>query len=95
AMLQDIAILTGGTVIAEEVGLALEKATLQDLGQAKKVVVGKDDTTIIDGAGSHAAIKARCDQIRAQIEETTADYDRVKLQVRLAKLAGGVAVIKV
>ena len=95
AMLQDIAILTGGTVISEEVGLALEKATLQDLGQAKKVVVGKDDTTIIDGAGSHAAIKARCDQIRAQIEETTSDYDREKLQERLAKLAGGVAVIKV
>ncbi|QIK38054.1 chaperonin GroEL [Caldichromatium japonicum] len=95
AMLQDIAILTGGTVISEEVGLSLEKASLQDLGQAKKVVVGKDDTTIIDGAGSHEAIKARCDQIRAQIEETTSDYDREKLQERLAKLAGGVAVIKV
>jgi chaperonin GroL len=95
AMLQDIAILTGATVISEELGLSLEKASLNDLGQAKKVQVGKDDTTIIDGAGSHEAIKARCDQIRAQIEETTSDYDREKLQERLAKLAGGVAVIKV
>ncbi len=95
AMLQDIAILTGGTVIAEEVGLSLEKATLKDLGTAKKVQVAKEDTTIIDGAGSHDEIKGRCDQIRAQIEETTSDYDREKLQERLAKLAGGVAVIKV
>ncbi|BCU05703.1 chaperonin GroEL [Allochromatium tepidum] len=95
AMLQDIAILTGATVISEEVGLSLEKATLNDLGTAKKVQVGKDETTIIDGAGSEIDIKARCEQIRAQIEETTSDYDREKLQERLAKLAGGVAVIKV
>ena len=95
AMLEDIAILTGGTVIAEEVGLSLEKATLKDLGSAKKIQVGKDDTTVIDGAGSHDAIKARCDQIRGQIEDTSSDYDREKLQERLAKLAGGVAVIKV
>jgi len=95
AMLQDIAILTGGTVISEEVGLSLEKASLNDLGTAKKVVIAKEDTTIIDGAGSTGDIKARCDQIRAQIEETTSDYDREKLQERLAKLAGGVAVIKV
>ncbi|NCC41166.1 MAG: chaperonin GroEL, partial [Gammaproteobacteria bacterium] len=95
AMLQDIAILTGGTVIAEEVGLSLEKATLKDLGTAKKVQIAKEDTTIIDGAGSHDEIKGRCDQIRAQIDETTSDYDREKLQERLAKLAGGVAVIKV
>ncbi len=95
AMLQDIAILTGGTVIAEEVGLSLEKATLKDLGTAKRVQIAKEDTTIIDGAGSHDEIKGRCDQIRAQIEETTSDYDREKLQERLAKLAGGVAVIKV
>ncbi|MBK1653914.1 chaperonin GroEL [Allochromatium vinosum] len=95
AMLQDIAILTGATVISEEVGLSLEKATLNDLGTAKRVQVGKDDTTIIDGAGSHDDIKARCEQIRAQIEETSSDYDREKLQERLAKLAGGVAVIKV
>ena len=95
AMLQDIAILTGGTVIAEEVGLSLEKATLNDLGSAKRIQIGKDDTTVIDGAGSHDDIKARCDQIRAQVEETSSDYDREKLQERLAKLAGGVAVIKV
>jgi len=95
AMLQDIAILTGGTVISEEVGLSLEKASLNDLGTAKKVVIAKEDTTIIDGAGSTADIKARCDQIRNQVEETTSDYDREKLQERLAKLAGGVAVIKV
>jgi chaperonin GroEL len=95
AMLQDIAILTGATVISEEVGLSLEKATLNDLGQAKKIQVAKDDTTIIDGAGSHDDIKARCEQIRAQVEETSSDYDREKLQERLAKLAGGVAVIKV
>ncbi|MCB1859172.1 MAG: chaperonin GroEL [Gammaproteobacteria bacterium] len=95
AMLQDIAILTGGTVISEEVGLSLEKATLDDLGTAKKVQVTKEETTIIDGAGTEAEIKARCDQIRAQVDETSSDYDREKLQERLAKLAGGVAVIKV
>jgi chaperonin GroEL len=95
AMLQDIAILTGGTVISEEVGLSLEKATLNDLGNAKKVVVGKEETTLIDGAGFPADIKARVEQIRKQVEETTSDYDREKLQERVAKLAGGVAVIKV
>ncbi|MFD2111421.1 chaperonin GroEL [Thiorhodococcus fuscus] len=95
AMLEDIAILTGGTVISEEVGLSLDKATLNDLGQAKTVQVGKDDTTIIDGAGSHDQIKSRCELIRAQVEDTSSDYDREKLQERLAKLAGGVAVIKV
>jgi chaperonin GroEL len=95
AMLQDIAILSGGTVISEEVGLSLEKATLAELGQAKKVQVSKEETTIIDGAGTESDIKGRCEQIRAQIEETTSDYDKEKLQERLAKLAGGVAVIKV
>ena len=95
AMLQDIAILTGGTVIAEEVGLTLEKATLNELGSAKKVQISKEETTIIDGAGADAEIKGRCEQIRAQVEETTSDYDREKLQERLAKLAGGVALIKV
>ena len=95
AMLQDIAILTGGTVISEEVGLSLEKATLNDLGTAKKIQITKEETTIIDGAGSEADIKARVEQIRRQIEETTSDYDREKLQERVAKLAGGVAVIKV
>ena len=95
AMLQDIAILTGGTVISEEVGLSLEKATLDDLGTAKKVTISKEETTIIDGAGSADDIKARCEQICAQAEETTSDYDREKLQERLAKLSGGVAVIKV
>ncbi len=95
AMLQDIAILTGGTVISEEVGLSLEKATLEDLGRAKKVVVTKEETTIIDGAGKPEEIEARVNQIRAQIEEATSDYDREKLQERVAKLAGGVAVIKV
>jgi len=95
AMLQDIATLTGGTVIAEEVGLSLEGATLQDLGHAKRVIVGKDNTTIIDGAGDAKAIEGRVAQIRQQIEETTSDYDREKLQERVAKLAGGVAVIKV
>ncbi|WP_295403958.1 chaperonin GroEL [uncultured Thiocystis sp.] len=95
AMLQDIATLTGATVIAEEVGLSLDKATLNELGSAKKIQVGKDDATIIDGAGSHDDIKARCEQIRSQVEDTTSDYDREKLQERLAKLAGGVAVIKV
>ncbi len=95
AMLQDIAILTGGTVVSEEVGLSLEKATLGELGTAKKVQITKENTTIIDGAGKPEDIKARVEQIRAQIEEATSDYDREKLQERVAKLAGGVAVIKV
>jgi len=95
AMLEDIAILTGGTVIAEEVGLSLEKVTLNELGQAKRIEVGKENTTIIDGAGSESNIKVRIDQIKKQIEEATSDYDREKLQERVAKLAGGVAVIKV
>ena len=95
AMLQDIATLTGGTVISEEIGMELEKATLEDLGTAKRVVITKDNTTIIDGAGEQAAIDARVKQIRQQIEEATSDYDKEKLQERLAKLAGGVAVIKV
>src|SRR2546426_6595832 len=95
AMLEDIAILTGGRVIAEELGLKLENVTLSDLGRAKKIVVDKDNTTLIDGAGKKADIEARVKQIRAQIEETTSDYDREKLQERLAKLVGGVAVIRV
>jgi len=95
AMLQDIAVLTGGQVISEEVGLQLEKVTLDDLGQAKKIQVKKDDTTVIDGAGKGSDIEARVEQIRKQIEETSSDYDREKLQERVAKLAGGVAVIKV
>ncbi|WP_322103423.1 chaperonin GroEL [Paraburkholderia sp. J41] len=95
AMLEDIAILTGGQVIAEETGLTLEKATLQELGQAKRIEVGKENTTIIDGAGEAVNIEARVKQIRTQIEEATSDYDREKLQERVAKLAGGVAVIKV
>ncbi|MFZ5486492.1 MAG: chaperonin GroEL [Burkholderiaceae bacterium] len=95
AMLEDIAILTGGKVIAEEVGLVLEKTTLADLGQAKRIEVGKENTIIIDGAGAAADIEARVKQIRVQIEEATSDYDREKLQERVAKLAGGVAVIKV
>ncbi|WP_445400816.1 chaperonin GroEL [Zobellella sp. An-6] len=95
AMLQDIAILTGGTVISEEVGLELEKATLEDLGRAKRVVITKDNTTIIDGVGEVEAINARVAQIRQQIEESSSDYDKEKLQERVAKLAGGVAVIKV
>jgi len=95
AMLQDIAILTGGTVISEEVGLQLEKASLADLGEAKKVQVTKENTTIIDGHGKADDIKSRIEQIRAQIEEATSDYDKEKLQERVAKLAGGVAVIKV
>jgi chaperonin GroEL len=94
-MLEDIAILTGGKVIAEEVGLTLEKVTLADLGQAKRVEVGKENTTIIDGAGAAGDIEARVKQVRVQIEEATSDYDREKLQERVAKLAGGVAVIKV
>jgi chaperonin GroEL len=95
AMLEDIAILTGGTVIAEELGLKLENATLKDLGRAKKIEVAKEDTTIIDGAGEKSAIEARVKNIRVQIEEATSDYDKEKLQERVAKLAGGVAVIKV
>ncbi|MBC8750372.1 chaperonin GroEL [Paraburkholderia sp. WC7.3g] len=95
AMLEDIAILTGGQVIAEETGLTLEKATLAELGQAKRIEVGKENTTIIDGAGEAANIEARVKQVRTQIEEATSDYDREKLQERVAKLAGGVAVIKV
>jgi chaperonin GroEL len=95
AMLQDMAILTGGQVIAEEVGLNLEKATLDDLGSAKRVIIGKENTTIVDGAGAKADIEARIDQIRAEIDKTTSSYDKEKLQERLAKLAGGVAVIKV
>jgi chaperonin GroEL len=95
AMLEDLAILTGGKVIAEELGIKLETITLADLGKAKKVVIDKDNTTIIDGAGKKADIEARVKQIRAQIEETTSDYDREKLQERLAKLVGGVALIRV
>src|SRR5262249_54939091 len=95
AMLEDIAILTGGRGIAAELRLKLENVTLQDLGRAKRVVVDKDNTTIIDGAGKKADIEGRIKQIRAQIEETTSDYDREKLQERLAKLVGGVAVVKV
>ncbi|MDP1945567.1 chaperonin GroEL, partial [Rhodoferax sp.] len=95
AMLEDIAILTGGKVIAEEVGLTLEKVTLADLGSAKRIEVGKENTIIIDGAGPAADIEARVKQVRVQIEEATSDYDREKLQERVAKLAGGVAVIKV
>jgi len=95
AMLEDMAILTGGTVISEEVGLQLEKATIKDLGRAKKIQVSKENTTIIDGAGAADGIQARIKQIKAQIEETTSDYDKEKLQERVAKLAGGVAVIKV
>ena len=95
AMLEDMAILTGGQVISEEVGLSLEKATIKDLGRAKKIQVSKENCTIIDGAGESKNIEARIKQIKAQIEETTSDYDREKLQERVAKLAGGVAVIKV
>ncbi|MBC6489265.1 chaperonin GroEL [Aeromonas hydrophila] len=95
AMLQDIAILTGGTVISEEVGMELEKATLEDLGRAKRIVITKENTTIIDGVGDASLIESRVAQIRQQIEETSSDYDRDKLQERVAKLAGGVAVIKV
>ncbi len=95
AMLQDIAVLSGATVISEEIGMELDKATLEHLGTAKRVVINKDNTTIVDGSGDEAAIKGRVSQIRQQIEETSSDYDREKLQERLAKLAGGVAVIKV
>jgi chaperonin GroEL len=95
AMLEDIATLTGGTVIAEEVGLSLEKASLNDLGSAKKIIVDKENTTIIDGGGQKKNIEARIKAVKAQIEETTSDYDKEKLQERVAKLAGGVAVVKV
>jgi chaperonin GroEL len=95
AMLQDMAVLSGGQVIAEELGLKLENVTLKDLGRAKRVVVDKDNTTLIDGAGSKKAIEGRCNEIRSQVEKTTSDYDREKLEERLAKLAGGVAVVKV
>jgi chaperonin GroEL len=95
AMLEDIATLTGGTVISEETGMSLEKATLEQLGQAKRIEVGKENTTIIDGAGDSKSIQGRVKQIRVQIEEATSDYDREKLQERVAKLAGGVAVIRV
>jgi chaperonin GroEL len=95
AMLEDIAVLTGGQVVSEELGVKLENVTLATLGSAKKVTITKDDTTIVDGAGNKADIQARCAQIKAQIEETTSDYDREKLQERLAKLSGGVAVIRV
>jgi chaperonin GroEL len=95
SLLEDIAILTGGKSIAEETGIKLEKVTIEDLGSAKRITVDKDNTTIIDGAGNQTAIKARIKQLGTQIEETTSDYDREKLQERLAKLAGGVAVIKV
>jgi chaperonin GroEL len=95
AMLEDLAILTDGRMIAEELGIKLENITLKDLGRAKRIIVDKDNTTIVEGAGKKSAIEGRISQIRAQIEETTSDYDREKLQERLAKLAGGVAVIKV
>jgi chaperonin GroEL len=95
AMLEDLAILTGGTVISEEVGLSLDKASIDDLGTAKKISITKENTTIIDGAGKHTDIEARVNQIRAQIEEASSDYDKEKLQERVAKMAGGVAVIKV
>jgi len=94
-MLEDIAVLTGGQVISEDLGIKLENVTLDMLGKAKKVVVKKDDTTVVDGAGDKKDIAARVSQIRKQIEDTTSDYDKEKLQERLAKLAGGVAVIKV
>jgi len=95
AMLEDIAILTGGQVISEDLGIKLESVTLAMMGQAKRVLIEKENTTVVEGAGSAEDIKARCGQIRAQVEETTSDYDREKLQERLAKLAGGVAVIRV
>ena len=95
AMLQDIAVLTGGQVISEEIGMSLEKATVEDLGTAKKIIVTKESTTVVDGGGNDAEIKARVEQVRTQMEETSSDYDKEKLQERVAKLAGGVAVIKV
>jgi chaperonin GroEL len=94
-MLEDIAVLTGGVVISEETGMQLEKVTLKDLGQAKRIEIGKEDTTIIDGNGDTKAIQGRVKNIRTQIDETTSDYDKEKLQERVAKLAGGVALIKV
>jgi chaperonin GroEL len=95
AMLQDLAVVTGGQLIAEELGLELENVKLEDLGRVKRVVIHKDDTTLIEGGGSKKEIQGRCDEIRKQIEQCTSDYDREKLQERLAKLAGGVAVLKV
>jgi chaperonin GroEL len=95
AMLEDIAVLTGGTLISEETGAKLEQATIKDLGNAKRIVIDKDNTTIIDGSGEKKAIQARVAQIKAQIEETTSDYDKEKLKERLAKLSGGVAVVHV
>ncbi|MBW2495106.1 MAG: chaperonin GroEL, partial [Deltaproteobacteria bacterium] len=95
AMMQDMAVLTGGQVIAEELGLKLENVTVKDLGKAKRISIDKDNTTIIDGAGAKKDIEGRCNEIRSQIEDTTSDYDREKLQERLAKLVGGVAVVKV
>ena len=95
AMLEDIAILTGGKVVSEDLGIKLEKLTLEDLGKAKRISIDKDNTTIVDGGGSRQALEGRVKQIRAQIDETTSDYDREKLQERLAKLIGGVAVINV
>src|SRR5690606_2243715 len=95
AMLEDIAILTGGNMIAEDLGIKLENVTINDLGRAKRVTIDKDNTTIVDGAGEKEKIEGRGKQIRVQIEETTSDYDREKLQERLAKLVGGVAVINV
>jgi chaperonin GroEL len=95
AMLEDIAVLTGATVISEETGRKLESATLQDLGRAEKVVITKDDTTIVGGKGDSSAIKGRIEQIRVEIDKSTSDYDREKLQERLAKLSGGVAIIRV
>jgi len=95
AMLEDIAILSGGQVISEDLGIKLESVTLDMLGRAKRVIMGKDDTTVVEGSGKKSEITGRCSQIRAQIDDTSSDYDREKLQERLAKLAGGVAVIKV
>ncbi|MPY72134.1 MAG: chaperonin GroEL, partial [Alphaproteobacteria bacterium] len=95
AMLEDIAILTGGTVVSEDLGIKLENVTVDMLGTAKKITMTKEETTIVEGAGKKADIQGRCNQIRAQVEETSSDYDREKLQERLAKLAGGVAVIRV
>src|SRR5574338_1463504 len=95
AMLEDIAVLTGGQVISEDLGIKLENVTLDMLGKSKKVILTKEETTIVDGAGKKKEIEGRCNQIRAQVEETTSDYDREKLQERLAKLAGGVAVVRV
>ena len=95
AMLEDIATLTGGKAITEDLGLKLENIKIEDLGKAKKVTIDKDNTTIVEGGGTTAAIEGRVKQLRAQVEDTTSDYDREKLQERLAKLVGGVAVIKV